>query len=431
MIGQAELLHRGETVARTMSPFRWWVLVAAIQLGCVAQPLADAGSTPVDGGSTSVDGGSIADAGATDAGGCLLPAIADAGLYTSLEIALDSDSTYGVYDPSLAAADDAGNLFMSYSSVPALKAVHTRLAGSTNAGASWTYLEDVNEATPLQITTTDLSICDAGSCAGTWVHEVSSLVIDATDPDPMRRFKVFTHSYFATATQTEYQVGNLSLFTSPGPDAGWAEEALLGWNSSSPTSSMGVAQNISSDPALAGLSDCIALTEPGALLRSGALDLSVACITFDPATLTAPIDARLIRSTDHGASWTYVSTPVSAAQAATLGASGPLGPQASGTDLFAYQGNYYLSVSPNGPVAGGGNGYRGCWIFQFDDIDAGSLVQCDGLPAMQKSFGSPTGGFSGPCTFVEQDTSDGLIVPMADLTSIPVFAIFASHQVPR
>ena len=166
-------------------------------------------------------------------------------------------------------------------------------------------------------------------------------------------------------------------------------------------------------------------------MRAGALDLSVACTTFDAATQTTPIDTRLIRSADHGASWSYVSTPVSAAQAAALGANGPMGAQASGTDLFAYQGNYYLSVSPNGPLASGGNGYRGCWVFQFDDIDAGSLVQCDGLPAIQKSFAGPSGGFSGPCTFVEADASDGFVVPIADFTSLPVFSIFASHQLPR
>src|SRR5207302_5617874 len=132
-----------------------------------------------------------------------------------------------------------------YSTVPAQDQIHTRVAASNDNGASWAYFQDVNQATAITIQTTDMSVCGAASCTGTWIHEVPSIVVDLTDPNSARRFKVFVHSYFANPAGIHYTIGSIDMYATsfPLPNAVWTEERLIGWNSSSTQSSTGVRQN--------------------------------------------------------------------------------------------------------------------------------------------------------------------------------------------
>lgn len=391
--------------------------------GGVDSGVADAGI--LDSGVA--DGG--ADAGAPDGGpSCSLDAgREDAGGYVPLTIANDTPSAYGNFDPSLWYEADGGGGFLTYSAVPAQNQLHTRIAYSNDRGATWTYLGNVNQPTPVTITTTDSSVCGATTCTGTWVHETSSIVYDAADPNPARRFKVFVHSYFATASAIHYLIGVVTMFTTafPGPGAVWVETRILGWNSSSPESSTNVGQNINTDPALAPyIGSCLLLSEPGALVRGGTIDVAFGCVRFVP-NAGAQIDIQLLRSTDHGSSWTFVSTLLRAQEAALFGTTGTNAPAFNGADLFERNGRTFLFVSPNGPVQGVGDGYRGCLVFELNDVDAGAVERCGGAPIPKKKFLGPQTYFTGACTWAAGASANNTVVPIANLPFGTYFQMFS------
>ncbi len=343
-------------------------------------------------------------------------------------------ASLGYGDPSVFYAADASVGWMTYTAV-APKAELTRIAQSTDHGVSWTYLSDVNAVTQVTVSTTDTSVCGAASCSGNWVHEVSTLIEDPSDPDGSRRFKVFAHSYLTTtpAGQLHYEIGHIDLWTTANPATGpWVETKLLGWTSSSPASSTGVATVVTTDAALSPLlGSCLALTEPGALVRGGTIDLVLGCVRFVSST-SIPIELVMIRSTDHGASWQPVAKVLDVNDAAALGSSTPVGPRVNAGDLFEVAGRYYLFATPTAPVAAPINsGYRGCRLLRFADLDAGMVERCGGAPVVLDTFNGPAGLFNGACSYAEGASGAGVMGLTADTTRTPIFQLFSTGvQVP-
>jgi len=342
---------------------------------------------------------------------------------TPVTITGDAGSSLGVLDPSLAYTAGAGSGGLAYSSVPSQSAVHTRVAQSSDGGATWAFLTDVNVASARTITTTDMAVCGAATCTGTWVHEVPTLVVDSTDLDANRRYKVFTHSYFVTSGGTlEYAYGVISLYTAPALGGPWsAETRLLGWDSPSTASDSGVGQNITHDPALTGVSNCVLLTEPGAQTRGTTIDLAVGCVWFTGTKF--PIDIRLLRSTDHGATWSYVTTLVDTAGANFLGSDRA---QINGADLFTAGGKYYLLADPHGA----GGAYLGCVELEFTDIASGALLQLMGGPEARRLYQAPVGVGWTPCTAAPGATQTGILMGVANLSVSPPLRIVATKQGP-
>jgi hypothetical protein len=419
------------------------VIAMAVLAGCSspatggpdASPATDSGAPPDAG---SADAGM--DAGASpDGGSCPGPGGQDdAGTYTELRVVGDPGSASGIYDPSLFFPEDAGLGLMTYSSVPDQRAVLTRVAVSTDQGQTWTYVQDVNQVTPqtVSVPSADPSICGATTCTGHRIHEVSSLAVDVSDPNPAAHFKVLTHSYLVSdlpdgGFTLDRTVGVLSMYTtqSPSATAVWTETRLFGWNGVSPESSTNVMHNISTEPALSALSGCLALTEPGLLVRGAILDLAVQCETFDPVGSRIVTDVKLLRSFDHGATWQFVSVLVDETDAAALGASGPQGGTLGAPDLYQANGHTYLLVTPNGPVPFG-NGYRGCLDLELSDVDAGVVARCGGVPEVRFAYSGLNGIFTGPCTAAPGSTATGVLVPMAFFLPALSFHIYASHDGP-
>lgn len=111
-----------------------------------------------------------------------------------LDVIGDSGSVHGIFDPCLVprgAGGGSGAVYMSYSSVANTDGVHTRLAASADNGSSWSFVAAVNEAAP---NTSYPCGAGGGVCVGALVHEVSSTVFDAADPDAGARWKLFTHT---------------------------------------------------------------------------------------------------------------------------------------------------------------------------------------------------------------------------------------------
>ena len=349
--------------------------------------------------------------------------------YTRLVVAGDAGSTGGIYDPSILYPQGSTVGFLTYTTVPDKASVHTRVAVSTDSGRTWVYAGDVNSVSPSLVTTTgDTTVCGAITCTGVWVHETSSLVYDPTDPDTSQRFKAFVHSYFVALpspghdTTLAYHYGTLSMYATSFPTRSWSSEVkLLGWNSTSPVSSTGVRQNISTDPALApGYGNCWFIMEPGALVRGDTIDLATGCVQL---VAGLPFDIRMMRSTDHGATWHFVAVLLDSADARAVGSSTP---RINGADLFRVGSTIYLFATPEGPLNAGGYGYRGCLEFQFANVDAGQLVRSGAAPVVEKRYLGDVGIFTGPCTADAGARNAGVIVPMAGPTFSPYFQIFTT-----
>ena len=372
-------------------------------------------------------GGAGSDSGVPGDAGASFPDAGTGPLRAGLVIDGQPDAGQGIFDPSAAWDDAADAGLLAYSVVaPDQAQVHSRLAASTNRGASWSFVSEPDQAGTLTISTSDSTVCGQPACSGNSAHEVPSLIVDPLDT-PARRLKLFTHTYFVDAGgNLHLQLGHIELHTAPSAAGPWSSAPLLGWSSSSSYSTQGVAQDISTDPRLSGVGHCLLLTEPGALVRTTSsgpvLELAVGCVFLEG---TAPqIEIDLLRSTDHAASFSFVATLLSASDATALGATDA---QINAPDLFESGGQIYLFATPAGPVTfatGSASGYRGCLLLQFADIESGALVRgANGVPALAASYLGGAGQFIGACTALDALPGLGVAGDVLDILSSSPFGI--------
>lgn len=305
-------------------------------------------------------------------------------------VAGDPGAALGIFDPSIVYPKGAPGGAMSYSAVPTQETIVTRIALSADNGASWVYVAQPNVAEPATLPSTNATACPGGTCSGNLISEVSSLVLDADDPDASARWKLFAHRYLVgPQVALHYDIGTIALQTASSPEGPWtAPKKMLGWNSSSSYSSAGVATNVSSLPAI---SDCVALTEPGALWTPGQIDLAVGCVYLDGAT--PKIRIELVRSKDHAASWTHVSTLLRPEDASCL----TPGASVNAADLFVHDGAVYASATPSDNA-----GYHGCAIFEIADLASGTVRRdADGKAYVPRALVASPDRFAGACAYAE------------------------------
>ena len=373
----------------------------------------------------------------------------------------------GLFDPSLAATgNSAVPAVLALSAVEATDDISTVVAAFVTASGAWVHLARVNAANR-----SDALPCAGGApCAGSVVHEVSSLVLDAYDPDASRLCKLFAHSYIVTnGSALHYDWGRISLWTAPAPGGPWStEQPLLGWAGASPFSSAGVRQLLTDLPQLR---DCLLFTEPGALAVGGSgspagpplLLLALGCASPPAAPGgVAPIRIVLIASADFGKSWGFASTLVDgAADAALLGYSVP---QLDAADLFiaptvlqeeeeeeeeeedrseekallrrrrlvAPGFAIYVSITPSATLWPGFVGYAGCLVLQLLP-DASGVVRnsTTGAPVVVRAVLPGGVAFSGACTgaFAAGAAVGGYMLPVLQ-PSVGNFTVLASGVLP-
>lgn len=336
------------------------------------------------------------------------PATAD-----RIQVLGDTGSVKGIFDPSYVVPSPTGIGLLAYSSVTATQEVFTRLAVTTNGGTSWVYLRDVNTIDATTISDPTLTVCGAATCVGDLLHETSTLVYDATDPDASKRWKIFAHTYFFDGA-IHYVQGWMSMYTAAEPQLAWTETKLFGWDAGAPTSTAGVAINVKD---IAGLEECTIISEPAAAIWNGEIQLALGCI--DASVLPATIHIELLRSADHGVSWTRKSTPLAPADVTALGAAGN---KVNAAHLAVLGGSLYLSVTPTSAAFD----YQGCWIFEFDDPDAGTLVRdSSGRPVVQRVLDTTVPGFNGACA-TDEGVAGGWTISILQTSDTDLFQLYRS-----
>lgn len=278
----------------------------------------------------------------------------------------------------------------------------TRIA-STSDGQSFAFTVDANAIADLVVRTTDHSVCGSGMCSGRIVHETSSLIYDSADPDLSRQFKLFDYSYVivpAASTPAQHAWGYIGLYTAPHAEGPWSQGLKsLGWRSTADAISSQGATTLLSD--IAPLADCVAFSEPAALVRAAATDIHLAlgCV----ANVAGQPQARvvLLRSTDHAATFSYVGTLLTAADGSSIGSTTP-GVQPA--DLFERGGDTYLIVSTigstTGPAQGRPSGYTSCTTILVRDLASAAIRRdAGGAPVVIRKLIAPGGLFAGACSF--------------------------------
>lgn len=329
----------------------------------------------------------------------------------ALQLEISSDAGAAVLaDPSIFYPPGAPGGALAYSAVPLVNGVadqggiETRVAVSGNAGASWTFVARANTAASAVPPT-----CPSGAtCTATIVNETPTLLFDPTDSSS-RQWKLFTHRYYVLKSSSSpnpillYTVGNIAMYTAPLPAGPWsAPTVAIGWPGSA-FSSSGAAFLSTDAPQTSG---CAAFSEPGATLApDGSIHLALGCVQ---APLSNPqIDVVLLRSVDHGASWSYVATPVLGSDGACLGGNGK---RMNAADLFVSAGSEYLMATPE--LA---NGRAGCAVFHVDsypDGGAGIPRTAGGAALVERQLAPQFLGnngvhYAGACTYSEGATATG------------------------
>ena len=338
---------------------------------------------------------------------------------------LGDSSPRGIFDPSVVATGNATIPYLlAYSAVTATADISTHVAVYDTEASAWLFVGPVNTA-QVGITLP----CAGGPCVGSFIHEVSSVVVDPTD-SPARVWKVFTHSYVVTNdTELHYDWGHIRLFTAPTPSGPWIGEPLLGWRGASSLSTDGVRETLTN---LTELADCVLFTEPGAICLHGALIVSLGCVS---SIAPNPIRVVAVVSVDHGSTWAYAGVLVDGARDAA-----PLGytiPQLNAADLFVVDAALYVSVSPAAQLLPGFSGYAGCLILRVVQTGSapfslGVVRDGAGVPVVHHAVVPSDPTFAGACTTAESPllpAVGGYLLPVLQLTD-GLFTILPSRKLP-
>lgn len=398
--------------------------------GAAAGGAAGGGGASGSGGTSAGGAGGVSGGGTSGSGGSSCKSTLPSPTYvdpkTAKELVIDNDPAApgGIFDTSVEYPLNAPGGAMSYSAVVAKNDISTRIAVSSDAGATWTYVAAANQSGPISVPVPVGSPrCPSGTCNGRLVHEVSSLVFDADDPDATRRWKLFAFSYLVMgADQLQYDLGYISLFTAQEPHLPWKDEGkVLGWNSESEFSSKDAKTLVNGLPNMA---DCIALSEPDAMWRQGGvLELAVGCVK---AGNPNPIRVELLRSLDHAKTFLYAARLLEANDALCLGGSVP---QINAAELFVAQGKTWLIATPAGPVPPAGIGYRGCFVFPVAAGGKGIVRDPSGAPVVERVLDAPDGRFTGACSVAEGAATMGYSVSAASFDTPPkIFHVYQSGQ---
>ncbi len=334
------------------------------------------------------------------------------------EITFNGIGPDGIFDPALAFDPGTSRIWMSYSEVgdsamwPGQNTtIDTRLAYSDDAGATW---QDAG----LEINTAlDVILpLPSPNDAGTWVHEVSSIVYDPGAP-AAERWKILWHHYLTINGATHYEIGWIAMKTAPAPDGTWSAERKLFAGALYDSVTYG-APEVQLDQLDPELNNCQVFSEPGMVATADAL--YVVLLGIDPTVGNRIILLKWPYPNPSG-EWQYLGSLL-------LGnVDGPLfGYDAfTAPDIFIKGSTHYLIISPRT-----GTKYLGTFVFEIEDLDAATLIRTGGVPDLVIELYGEDGSHNGAAGYVAEATASGIIYSEVFITPSPFFRIYASHRNP-
>ncbi len=328
--------------------------------------------------------------------------------------------SHGIFDPSLATDPLSGRIWMSYSEVldsamwPGQNIwIQTRLAYSDDAGLTWT--DSGNVINAAQDVTLPLA---PPNNAGTWVHEVSTLVRDPYAP-ASERWKLMWHRYLLVNGVRAFDHGWIALRSAPDPSGTWSAERKLFVGSIYDTADNVIIgpPEVQLDQLHADLNSAVVFSEPGLLVNSSGLYVSI--LAADGTVAAGRV--ILVRLPTGGSTWEYRgSFLVSSTDGPALGYDGLSAPA-----LYQQDGGYNLIVTPQTASF-----YEGTLLFRITDLDAATIERSGGVPqAFFTHFGT-SGSFNGASTYVPEATASGLIYCEVQTVAPLVFEMYASRRNP-
>ena len=318
----------------------------------------------------------------------------------------------GNFDPA-PTVDSGGGFWMSYSHVAldasGLKLIETRLASSSDAGASWADSGlSINPAAAFPL----------GPDMVAWAQEVSRLVYNpfaaGVGADP---WIILWHRYLSVLDGGD----TLRLF-----DNGWiamksgatattldGERKLFSGSVYNDANDVTIGPpEVALDTLNPALNDCVAFTEPGVLPKSGGVYVSLLC-----ATATPPGRIILLQCDHHMNNCAYRGTLIDGSEAAVLDDDYD---NFSASELVSVGGEDYLIVTPSESTI-----YRGCAIYRITDLDTAQIERDAGTAKATAVF-EAHGDFNGACGYVEGLDGSGVMLSEAFFTSVPVFRLFTT-----
>lgn len=340
-------------------------------------------------------------------------------------------SDLGVFDPALTYDGSNNTLWISYSAVntssqlePTQRVVSTRLASSNDGGVNW-----VDQAITLA-NINNVTISFPGlPTQGAWQNEVSRILYDPYSASANDRWKLLTHHYLQVKTtdssaDRRFEHGWISYKKASTAQllASATEVKLFGaglYNSANDTVSGTTGSPLGGSPVInlqnihADLNNCLIFTEPGFLSTPTKLYLSLICVeaaNYRVALFSCPQPCAVTSG------WSYIKTLFQNTDAAALGYL-----NFSGSELFSFQNEYYIMLSPEG-VTGSPGIYHGCYVYKFSNISTGALTSNSSVKIVSGTANS----FNGACSFNENATN-GFYYSEANTAASDVFRIFKSN----
>lgn len=334
----------------------------------------------------------------------------------------------GIFDPA-PAWDGVSTLWMSHSSVnwstddATLSQVHTRIASSSDQGASWTDIGiDPNNSADWPDFT---GVINGDTYWATWRFEVSRLFYDPYDNDSNRRWKMLWHRFLAAGSPVSSEIFENSWIgysSASTPDGVWANERKMftgsAYNNSDmdalispPEFPLDVTYNVE-------LGACTLFTEPGVLVRSEGIYISLQC--------TGEQKIILLRCDREFSTCDYLGDLLTAADAPQFSQAGQSLGFFGASELVETNSATYLMVTGIEEIDATHNRYSGCLIFRVSDLANAELERAGGVPVLVDRIDGTVGSFNGACGYDPQAMGSGIIYSEFFPSETPRFRMFPS-----
>jgi len=256
------------------------------------------------------------------------------------------------------------------------------------------------------------------------------LIYDPSEPNTNAIWKVIWDHHVENASlldNRDWTRGWIALKGAnvPFPASGWsAEIKLFAGSIYNPNNNFSPGNCTYS--LLSQISDCLVITEPGALSAVDGFYLAFHCqYGFNLPDVRIP----LTKFVHQGSSliWEYKGNFLNGTDAAlVVNYYSQVIPELSlsigfdAPDLFSVNGSTFLLVSP----FDSNSTYRGCLLFQVYAIDNATLYRYpDGTPKIVLYVPGIPNSFRGACTFSSQSNGSGIVLSQLDLTKAAPFTI--------